>query len=122
LAEFLTIEEILAVQDIQDEVVEVPEWNGSVKVRSLTKAQQQQARARSLRKDNTVDQDKLEVALLTAGLIEPKVTYEQAKQLCQKLAGAVDRIILCIVRNSDVTLDGGVSAEAVDEAERSFRE
>lgn len=122
MAEFLTIEEILAAQDLQEETVDVPEWGGAVKVRSLTKAQQQHARQRSVSKDKVVDQEKLELSLIVAGMIEPRVTMEQARALCQKLAGVVDRILLRIIRLSDMNIDASVSAEAVDEAERSFRE
>ena len=39
----LTVDEILAADDLKEEVVPCPEWGGAVKVKGLTKAQIQKA-------------------------------------------------------------------------------
>jgi hypothetical protein len=38
MSEFLTIDQILAANDLPSEVVEVPEWGGKVKVQGLSRA------------------------------------------------------------------------------------
>ena len=47
-AKILTVEDILTAPDIQEKVVEVPEWGGAVKIKSFTKARQLQLRSQAV--------------------------------------------------------------------------
>lgn len=111
----LTADEILAAQDLEERIVEVPEWGGAVKIRGLTKAAQQQVRRQATGPDGQVDADRLEILMLAACVIEPQFTEEQVERLKQKSATAVDRVLQAVL---DLA---GLSPEAVKQAQKSFR-
>lgn len=111
---FLTIDAILAAPDVKEDVVDVPEWGGRVKVRGLTKAKQQELREAAT-VNGELQQSKLELGMIAACMAEPQVTMDQTEQLRAKLAGPVDRILQAILTVS------GLQPKAVKEAERVFR-
>ena len=120
----LTIDEILAAKDVQEETVEVPQWGGAVKVAGFTKARQQE-----MRKEATVagevDGDRLEMFMFIEGVIDPKFTRDHYEQLRNKSAGAVDTVLRVILKMSGVYVPTQAAATAgdkssVDEATRSF--
>lgn len=95
----LTFEDILAAQDIGEKIVPVPEWGGSVRIRSFTKNVELRMRAEA--RDPTtgqVDTDKLELLMLVYGVVEPELTMEQVPHLRTKSATAIDDILLAITR------------------------
>lgn len=116
MSKMLTIEDILLAPDLESKEVAVPEWGGTVKVKGMTKREQQQ-----MRKSTTdpltgqIDSDRLEVAMLAHCLAEPLVTLEQAEQLLQKSATAVDRVLTAAM---DVA---GMSDTAQKAMTRTFR-
>jgi len=110
----LTFEEILAVKDLDTSVVEVPEWNGKVKIKELTKAARERLSKQAMI-NGQVDTDKLQVLMLAECLEEPKITVEQAQQLWEKSAAAVDKILFAIL---DIN---GLSEVAQKEIQKSFR-
>lgn len=109
----LSFNQILAAPDITEDLVDVPEWGGVVKVRALTKAQQHKMqRLATVR--GTVDPERMEQYMLVYGLIEPGVTIQEAEQLSVKAAGVVERILRRIMALS------GMSPQASESAERNF--
>lgn len=114
MAKILSIEEILASPDLGEKMVDVPEWGGAVKIRGLTKAAQQRLRRQATVNGET-DPDKLEILLLAECLVEPKITAEQAEQLKEKSAAAIDRILREIMGLA------GLTEEAQKQALKSFR-
>lgn len=111
----LTVTDILAVNDIVEEDVEVPEWGGAVRIRAFTKARQHQLREMSRDpRTGKLDEHKLEMQLFIHGVIEPKFEPVQATELEQKSAGAIDRILTRIMAIS------GMTEGAIREAEKSL--
>lgn len=118
---FLSAEDIWAARDIAEEVVEMPEWGGRVKIRALTirkslelqkQAQVWNQRTRSYDQDT----DKLYMLLLLHGIVEPALTLDDLERLAEKSAVSTTRIVTAIQRVS------GLSEEAVREADKSVRQ
>lgn len=110
----LTVNDILTANDITEEVVEVPEWGGAVRVRAFTKAKQQQLRVMATDpRTGELDSEKLELQLFIHGVIDPEFQPIQATELRSKSAGAVDRVLKRIMAIS------GLSQESVREATKS---
>ena len=109
----LSREQILSAPDIVEKEVDVPEWGGSVLVRTLTKAKQI-----ALRKQATVngqlDDERLEVFVFIAGVIEPAFSPEDYDALKAKSSAAMDRVLMEIYRGS------GILKEEAGKIERAF--
>lgn len=106
--EFLTVDQILAASDLPSEIVEVPEWNGRIKVQGLSRAAYdaiarqaevtipatgpgQQAGTRR-------DDDKFSDLLFIACVVEPQFTAEHIPALRDKSLGALNRVYQAIGR------------------------
>lgn len=121
MSEFLTLDAILAAPDCPEKVVPVPAWGGLVKVKGITKAKQKELNKAATvmvpgadgKAEKKVDEEKLDLLLLAAGLVAPAITFEQAAQFAEKSAGAVDTVLKAILTLS------GMTKEAVEEAEKS---
>mgnify|MGYP001575510208 CR=1 FL=1 len=96
--------------------VDIPEWNGRVKIKSLTKAEQIRLRkASSVR--GVVDETKLEMNLLVYSLVEPKVSIDQVDSMFStSSAKALNRLTGAIIKFS------GLDENHLDEAEADFQE
>lgn len=90
----LTLEKIQSAEDIREDVVDVPEWGGSVKVRGVSKA----AWDKWLVLPSEDGEDA--AFLLSEALVEPQVTPEQALALRDKSAAALNRIEAAVSRLS----------------------
>lgn len=110
----LTAQQIIEAADLTDELVEVPEWGGAVKIRGFSKAKQQELREAARGANGAVDTERLEVLMLIHGVVEPAIGAEMYEVLRQKSARAVDRILSAIL-----TLNG-MTEEAADAAKRRF--
>jgi len=110
----LTFEEIISTQDISVQEVEVPSWNGKVKIKELTKAARERL-SKQATVNGQVDSDKLQILMLAECLEEPQITVEQAQQLWEKSAAAVDKILFAIL---DIN---GLSELAQKEIQKTFR-
>lgn len=123
----LSFDEILAAADITEEVVDMREfgWEGAVKIRALTKAQQQRVRGKAMFRTRSGEEDydrsKIEMYLLAEGVVEPKMTYASVEKLKAKNAGALDKITTRITIISGLTPDALISQGEVESAEESFR-
>lgn len=108
MAEFLTIDEILAANDLPTEVVEVPEWGGSIKVQGLSRAAYDAiAKAAEVAVPATGpgqvagskrDDDKFSDLLFLNCVIEPKFTEDHIPALRGKSLGALNRVYQAIGR------------------------
>lgn len=106
--QFLTVDQILAANDLPSEVVEVPEWNGSVRVQGLSRAAFDSiAKAAEVTIPATGpgqvagtrrDDDKFSDLLFLACVIEPKFEQEHIPALRGKSLGALNRVYQAIGR------------------------
>lgn len=110
----LNAEEILSAADLEEKIVEVPQWGGAVKIRGLTKAQQQHIRRAAMVGDS-IDTDRLEMLMFIHCVVEPKFTEGQYDALRQKSAGAIDTVLNAIFELS------GFTGAAFAQAEKTFR-
>lgn len=116
----LSFDNIIEAEDITETTVPIPEWNGSVVVRSLSyrkmgKLKKTVADKQGKTTDDLLDDDvDYEKAILVAGLVSPVVSEEQADKLMDKSASAVMKIISGIMGSSKN------SKEALVEEEKKF--
>ena len=98
----LSIEEILAAEDVETREVRTPEWKGSVHVRTLTAAEQlvmfEQTTSVDQGTGSEADKRSAKLAIFLAAFLcdgqgKPLATREQAQQLVNKSARAVQRIV-----------------------------
>ena len=115
----LSVEDILAAPDIREQIVEVAEWGGSVRIRSFSKKRQQELRHQAEVPDRggrrRIDNDKLEMMLFIHGVVEPIFMENHYAQLREKSAGAMDRVLKAVMDLS------GLRDTAVTEAEATFQ-
>ena len=63
---------------LPEQEVQLPSMGGSVLVRGFTKGFQQRMRREAMGADGEMDNDKLELAMFTLGIVDPVITPEQA--------------------------------------------
>lgn len=117
----LSAAEIFAAQDIEERTVPVPQWGGSVKIRTFSKRQASDMTKRATVKDRhtgkeSVDNDRLEALLFSEGIVDPKFTVDDYEQLQDKSAVAISVILRAIMDAS------GLSEAAVTDATKSAEE
>jgi hypothetical protein len=107
MSKFLSRDEILGVEDLQSEVVEVPEWGGAVMVRSMTGKERSQYEAGMY--DQSGKGRVLKLENLYAKLVALTVVDEDGKRifsmkdaelLGEKSAGALSRVAQVSMRLS----------------------
>jgi len=118
----LTVDEILGANDLPEETVEVPEWGGEVVVRGLMRGEAYKARQNARGDDGVVDMLEYDMQVLLFGVIEPALKESHIDALRNKSAGSIERITSKIMALSSVAPTGVVTQEAVDDAEKSFRD
>jgi hypothetical protein len=109
----LTVEAIIAAKDLKEEVIEVPEWGGSVKVRSFSKKGQQEVRELATINDE-IDPERLEMFMFIHGVVDPPFTNDTYELLRDKNAGVIDRVLQRIMSIS------GMDQEALAKAQEKF--
>lgn len=110
----LTREDILAAVDLPEEIVDVPEWGGSVLLKGLNVEQALEMLEKIT--DPKTDKVNVEKATLYAflvGVIEPKFTEADLPVLKQKSMAAVKRITDAFTQLS------GLNTTAVQEARKN---
>lgn len=100
----LTREEILAVDDIQEEVVPIPEWGegAGVVVRGMTMAERIQFVEKSRGPDGKPDTRKMIALSITMGIHEPRFTEDDIPALEQKSSAALERVSKAWLRLSGI--------------------
>jgi hypothetical protein len=116
-----TLEELLGTPtaDETTQVVAV-KGLGTLRIKALSLDEVQRARDAANEKGE-FDQTRWSTMVLHLALVEPALTYDQAAQLRQRPGFAVDELVTAIGRLSGMGRTGEILKEAVDEAERSFR-
>jgi hypothetical protein len=115
----LNKDQIWAADDIEEREIEVPQWGGSVRVRSLSLEQIAEIRAHAVKivKGKEEVDARLQMAgLLCEGIVEPDYSFPEAQRLMKKSAAATSLVVQAINELS------GLLPEAVDEADKSTDE
>lgn len=109
----LTAEAILACDDIVREEVDVPEWGGSVRIRSFSRRQLHEL-TRKATVGKEVNAEKLDMLLFINGVEEPTFDESHMGQLSDKSAGVLQTVLGRIMALS------GLDPDAAEKAEASF--
>jgi hypothetical protein len=86
----LTLEAIVAADDLGEDTIDVPEWGGSLRVRAMTKQRQLEIREESASGN---DRNLAELLMFTACVIEPEMTSAAVSVLRGKSAAVFDRVM-----------------------------
>jgi len=110
----LTREEILAKTTLRSELVPVPEWGGSVRVRELTGAERDQYEASLVKmqeggKSTNLTMDNARARLASLSIVDPSgariFTEADVQRLGQLSASALDRVFDVAGRLSKITAE-----------------
>src|SRR5262245_58166648 len=115
---FLTSEQILAAKDLEEEVIDVPEWGGQVRVRALSYADLRIIRDKAT-KNGEFDLGVFEIEMVGAACIEPVFRKDQLLALPAKNRVPIARIVLRVSQMSGLFY-GVVSDEEVAGAAAGF--
>lgn len=107
----LTLDDILAKDDLGEKEVNVPEWGGTVVIRGLGYGEFVSVRDKSI-VNGEQDETIFGVGLLAAAFVNPVLNEEQAKALFNKSSAAVVRLTGEIVSLSGIGGQAFVDAEA----------
>lgn len=94
-----------APSDIVEEIIEVPEWDCSVRVRSLTAAQEAQVKQKGLEfkgETTKVWFAEMELAQFQASVVEPKFKLDDARRLQATSSKGWQRIVKWIDKQSNL--------------------
>lgn len=111
----LTLEGVLGAPDLNERVVMVEAWGGSVRIRGFSKRKQLEMR-RQATVGGKVDEARVEMLMFIGGVVEPEFGEEHYELLMDKSAGAVDAVLVQILEIS------GLTKEAQQRASKRFRE
>lgn len=111
----LSVDEIVAADDLGEKEIEIPEWGGSIVIRGLGYGEFVAIRSAA---DSNGQQDEKIFGrlLLAASFVKPPLTQEQADVLFNKSMVAVTRI------SNEIMSLSGIGAEPFVEAEATFQE
>lgn len=111
----LTFENIIEADDITETEVPVPEWGGSVVVRSISYRKMGRLKKKVAEAKGDVeisdDDSEYEKELLVAGLVNPTIDIDQAELLMDKSAGAVMKVLSAVMKTSKEEKDSVKDAE-----------
>ena len=107
----LSVEQIVAANDLGESEVEMPEWEGAVVIRGLGYGEWVDLREQSST-TGVQDEKVFSRLLFAAALVEPHVSPEQADLLLAKSTPAVNRLVDEILTLSNIGADAAKEAEA----------
>ncbi len=117
----LSVQDLLAIPDATDEIRDVEvEGYGTITVRAIS-LQEHRVMREECFKGDTFNEKRWYTLLMHNGLVEPALTVDEAGLMSNKRVGLVDDILAAILEISGLARSGGLSREAVDESEESFR-
>src|SRR5262245_14321093 len=96
---FLTSEQILAAKDLEEAVIDVPEWGGKVRVRALSYADLRIIRDKAT-KNGEFDLGVFEIEMVGASCIDPVFRKDQLLALPAKNRVPIARIVLQVSQMS----------------------
>lgn len=101
----LTVDELLAAKDYKEEVLKIPEWGGSVKIRTLSLAARYAINEAAFVESGKrkVDAVKFVAHTLKHGIVEPRLSEEQALKLVDKNGAVVEKVSGAIWRISGLS-------------------
>lgn len=120
MSNILNLQQIMNAQDVTEKTVEIPEWDGSVVVKSIS-----HRTMRDIKKaisaelgpdasDEDVPEDELEKWIVIKGMIQPSVNEEEYESLLDKSYSAMQTIVQAILGSSKS------GEKAIKESERTF--
>lgn len=111
----LSVEAILEVSDVTEKTVPIPEWNGAVVVKSITKREMTAIKNSAKNDSGDLDEDLFEKYITIAGLVKPQIDEAVYERLLDKSFSAMTKITQAILGTSNVT------KEALKTEEKNFR-
>lgn len=111
----LNLTEIMEAEDVTEKDVEVSEWGGTVRVRSLSHRTMRKIKKDIAAQGEEATEDALEIQLLVKGMVEPSVSVEEAEHLMDKSSSAIMKILNAILGQSKA------GEKSVKEEEKNFR-
>ena len=116
----LTKAQILEADDLPTEIVEVPEWNGSVIVRTITGSERDAFEASVITESGGKNMEYLRSKLVALSVVDEEgnhlFTMNDAKELGEKSARAIDKVFSVAQRLS------GLSKKDVEELTENLSE
>jgi len=107
--EILTVAQILgAPSDLIEDTVEVPEWGGSIRIRSLTAAEQAKVRQASIELGHNSTRlifAEMEKRQFEYGVVEPKFTSQDVNTLFHRTGPSWRRVIDALDRLTPIRKD-----------------
>ena len=94
---------ILQAQDIQTQEVQVPEWGGVIRVRSMTLAERNEFARRATAEDKVIVSAWLVSVLAVDGDNAPLFRAEDVHELERRNFRAVDRVVQAILEVNGIT-------------------
>lgn len=115
-----TKEEIqdVAGRDIKEEILEIPEWGYSVRVRAFTAAKQATVRQIGFQQSDggvIINWSMMEIAQFQMGVVEPSFSEKEVRNLHSKSGPGFQRIIKWLDDNS------GLDKKAMEDAKDRFQ-
>lgn len=122
MTNYLSFDDLLSLPKAEqvEKDIELPGW-GTVRVRAMSTAEYWQGRA-SAKETGTFDDERWQAIVLSKGLVEPRLSYDEALEFARTRPYGV--VVLLVTAISALTMnvpDGVLSEKAVTEAETSFR-
>lgn len=111
----LSREQVLAAPDRPEQVVDVPEWGGSVKIRALSLEAFRRIQASNVDAAGELDSFAAMQHVLVEGIVEPELEPADVQAMGQRSVAPVSRLAVAIVRLS------GADDSFIQAAEAAFR-
>ncbi len=111
-------EKIKATDDVAKRIIEVPEWNATLEVRSMTGAQRTRVFSRNTDKQGKIQTDRIYLDVIVCCVYDPETgervfTEEDTEWLGDKKGAVLERIGTIAFEVS------GLGKEAVEQAEKN---
>jgi hypothetical protein len=103
----LSLDDLIALPNVQEEEVFIPQWNKSILVRGISKATQ--VKLGRLLQDDNKDAFDYQKALLKESVVDPKLDDDAIDILYQKESTIVD---LIFVKLNEINGLGGIGTDA----------
>lgn len=111
----LSIDDVFKASDVREEELDVPEWGGKIRIRSLGLDSMRRVNAESQLPDGKTDLLEAMVWMVIEGCVDPAFGPEHRKALGEKGLDVLSKI------SDAVTSLSGMGEEAISNAELAFR-
>src|SRR5690348_975008 len=102
----LSVADIAAAEDIEEEIISIPEWGGEVKVRGLSRREVKEITRLATKKNGavtTIDSGIFEKGIVFYGLAHPQITEAEYEVLLNKSAGGLQKVVDAVMRLSKLS-------------------